>query len=149
MHLKSLFLLGAIAVIVLSCGPEKKAIKNFKAVKYQSVIDYYKKTLARNPGNGRANYFVAESYRLSNRIGEAEQYYPKASGRGIDRDSMMFYYSQALKANGKYPEAKKILRQARRIKRLRQRQGKVLMAWQPSITLLIRKITTGLKIWKH
>ena len=54
----------------------------------------------------RANYFIAESYRLSNRIKEAEPYYAKAGGRGIDKDSIQFYYAQSLKANGKYAEAK-------------------------------------------
>src|ERR1700712_1807268 len=104
-----IFFLLIFGAMLASCGPEKKAMRNFRAVKYQPVIDYYKRVLVRQPNNGRANYFVAESYRLSNRVGEAEAYYPKASGRGIDRDSMMFYYAQALKANGKYDEAKKAL----------------------------------------
>lgn len=105
-------LIATLALIVLllsSCSVEKKAQKAYLQGKYQTSIDLYKKTLESNPNNGKANYFVAESYRLSNRIKEAEPFYAKAGGRGIDRDSIRFFYSQALKANGKYGEAKKVL----------------------------------------
>ncbi len=96
-----------IPVLLVGCSAEKKASKAFNLGKYQSSIALYKKMIQSNPNNGRANYFVAESYRLSNRINEAEPYYAKASaGRGIDKDSIQFYYAQSLKANGKYSEAK-------------------------------------------
>ena len=99
-------LLFVISVVLAGCSIEKKATKAFKLGKYQSAIDLNKKILAGNAANGRANYFIAESYRLSNRIKEAEPFYAKAGGRGIDKDSIQFFYSQSLKANGKYSEAK-------------------------------------------
>jgi peptidoglycan-associated lipoprotein len=103
-----LILAGAILVLLASaCSTEKKAIKAFKLGKYQTSIDLLKKNLNSNPNNSRANYFVAESYRLSNRIQEAEQYYAKAGGGGIDKDSVQFFYAQSLKANSRYAEAKK------------------------------------------
>ena len=74
--------------------------------KYQSVINYYKGVLAKDPNNSKANYYIAESYRLSNRIKESEPYYAKAKGPEVNRDSVKLHYSQALKANGKYNEAK-------------------------------------------
>lgn len=74
--------------------------------KYQSVISYYKGVLAKDPNNSKANYYIAESYRLSNRIKESEPYYAKAKGPDVNRDSVKLYYSQSLKANGKYDEAK-------------------------------------------
>src|SRR5690606_19571378 len=77
--------------------------------KYQNSIDLYKKLVDRNPDNVKANYFIAESYRLSNRPKEAAAYYAKAGGKGIDKDSVQFYYAQTLKANGKYDDAKKQL----------------------------------------
>lgn len=52
---------------------------------------------------------VAESYRLSNRIKDAERYYTNAGGRGINRDTVRFYYAQSLKSNGKYQEARREL----------------------------------------
>ncbi|HTF19600.1 MAG TPA: OmpA family protein, partial [Chryseolinea sp.] len=70
----------------------------------------YQKVLNGSPNNARANYFVAESYRLSNRLKEAEPFYAKAdNARGANKDTIQFYYAQSLKANGKYPEAKKVL----------------------------------------
>lgn len=105
---KALFVL-ALAGVVICCSPEKKAARNFRYGKYQKVIDYYKSVLDKQPGNSKANYFIAESYRLSNRLKEAEPYYEKAGGRGIDKDSVKFYYSKALKANGRYDEARKTL----------------------------------------
>jgi peptidoglycan-associated lipoprotein len=100
-----------VVMLVSGCGVEKKAQKAFVTGKYQNSIDLYKKVLASNPDNGKANYFVGESFRLSNRIKESEQYYAKAGGKGIDKDSVQFFYAQSLKANSKYPEAKKELEQ--------------------------------------
>ncbi|HKZ37433.1 MAG TPA: tetratricopeptide repeat protein, partial [Chryseolinea sp.] len=102
-------LLFVVPVFLISCGTEKKAMKAFNLGKYQNSIDLYKKSIAKNPNNGKANYFIAESYRLSNRPKEAEAYYAKAGGRGIDKDSIQFYYAQSLKANGKYEEARQQL----------------------------------------
>lgn len=97
------------AVVLVSCSVERKANKAFILGKYQNSIDLYKKLVDRNPNNVKANYFIAESYRLSNRPKEAAAYYAKAGGKGIDKDSVQFYYAQTLKANGKYDDAKKQL----------------------------------------
>src|SRR5688500_18016521 len=96
-------------LFLMSCGIEKKANKAFILGKYQNSIDLYKKVVAKNQNNGKANYFIAESFRLSNRPKEAEIFYAKAGGKGIDSDSVQFYYAQSLKANGKYAEARKQL----------------------------------------
>jgi peptidoglycan-associated lipoprotein len=91
-----------------ACSAEKKAQKAFLLGKYQNSIDIYKKILSKNPNDAKVNFFMAESYRLSNRMKEAEAYYAKAGGRGIDEDSVQFYYGQSLKANSKYTEAQKV-----------------------------------------
>ncbi len=97
------FSLLVLLLVVSACSTEKKAQKAFLLGKYQNAIELYKKT-----GNSpKANFFIGESYRLSNRLKEAEQFYARAGGRGIDKDSVKFYYAQALKANAKYEEAKK------------------------------------------
>ena len=95
------FSIGLLFVLLLGCGPEKKAMKSFRFGRYQNVINYYKSVLAKDPNNAKANFYVAESYRLSNRIKESEPYYAKAKGRDINPDSIVLYYSQSLKANGK------------------------------------------------
>jgi outer membrane protein OmpA-like peptidoglycan-associated protein len=107
MRLSVLILIASIFLV--SCGIEKKANKAFILGKYQNSIDLYKKVVAKNQNNSKANYFIAESFRLSNRPKEAEIYYAKAGGKGIDSDSVQFYYAQSLKANGKYAEARKQL----------------------------------------
>jgi len=96
------FLLGA-------CSAEKKANKAFTLGKYETVISYYKDVIKKQPGNGVANYYVAESYRQSNRIQESEPYYAKAGGKGINPDSAKLYYAKALQANAKYTEAREVL----------------------------------------
>src|SRR5690348_3593337 len=101
-------LILSIVFLAARC-PEKKATKNFKSGKYQKVIEYYTGVLERQPNNGLANYRVAEAFRLSNRIKQAEPFYAKASGPDVDRDSVKLYYSKALQANGKYDQAKKVL----------------------------------------
>jgi peptidoglycan-associated lipoprotein len=106
--MKNFFWILLACAFVWSCSPEKKAQKAFKLGKYQTSIDLYKKQLSGSSAP-RANYFIAESYRLSNRLPEAEQYYAKAGGRGINKDSARYFYAQSLKANGKYDEAKKEL----------------------------------------
>ncbi|WHZ07462.1 MAG: Outer membrane lipoprotein omp16 precursor [Cytophagales bacterium] len=102
-------LIGLVLLLILSCSPEKKAEKSFQFAKYEKAIAYYKGVLAKQPNNFKANYFVAESYRLSNRIKEAEPFYAKAKGRGSKKDSIGLYYAKSLQANGKYEEAKKEL----------------------------------------
>lgn len=96
-----------VGLLMVSCSTEKKATKAFRNGEYQNAINLFRKTKSREPG--KVNYFIAESYRLSNRLKEAEQFYEKAGGRGIDKDSVQFYYAQSLKANAKYEEARKQL----------------------------------------
>ncbi len=99
------FILLVFSTLLFACSAEKKANKAFRLGKYQNSIEAYKK-IAGNSNNGRANFYIAESYRLSNRIKEAEPYYAKAGGSTVDKDTVKFYYAQSLKANGKYTEAK-------------------------------------------
>jgi len=103
-------LVAALAAIAWgACSPEKKAEKSFQLGKYEKAIAFYKSMLAKQPNNFKANYSVAESYRLSNRIKEAEPYYAKVRGRNLKKDSIGLYYAKALQANGKYEEAQKEL----------------------------------------
>ncbi|MCU0396813.1 MAG: OmpA family protein [Cyclobacteriaceae bacterium] len=93
--------------VLASCSVEKKATKAFRSGKYQNVISLYKNGKPKD--QAKANYYIAESYRLTNRLKEAEPYYAKAGGAGVDKDSVQFYYAQALKANTKYDESRQQL----------------------------------------
>jgi peptidoglycan-associated lipoprotein len=105
----SVALILAGLIVVAGCSPEKKAMKSFRYGKYEKVIDYYKGTLKKDPNNGRANYFLAESYRLSNRIKESEPFYARAKGKGVNPDSVKLYYAKSLQANAKYAKARTVL----------------------------------------
>jgi outer membrane protein OmpA-like peptidoglycan-associated protein len=108
---KSLFFIALLSAI-WACNSEKKIQKSFRWGEYQKVIDYYSDVLEKQPNNGKANYFVAESYRLSNRIKESEVYYAKAGGAGLNKDSIALHYAKALQANAKYGEAREVLQNA-------------------------------------
>jgi len=104
--MRSFYFLLIAVIFFGACSTEKKAMKAFQLGKYQSAIDLFKKT----GETSKANAYIAESYRLSNRLKDAEAYYAKAMGRnGFDKDSIRFYYAQALKVNGKYDDARKQL----------------------------------------
>jgi peptidoglycan-associated lipoprotein len=108
--MRLLFFTCAVVLCFASCSTEKKAAKAFRDGKYQTSIDLYGKVLKGSPNNSRANFFVGESYRLSNRLKEAESFYAKATNvKGEDKDTVQFYLAQALKANAKYSEAKQVL----------------------------------------
>lgn len=92
-----------------SCSPEKKALKNFRYGNYENVIAFYKGVLSSQPNNGKANYYIAESYRQSNRIKLAEPYYEKAGGPGISKDTVLLHLAKAQQANGKYAESRQTL----------------------------------------
>ncbi len=100
-------------LVLISCSSEKKALKNFKYGNFEDAITYYKGVLNKQSNNGTANYYIAESYRRSNRIKESETFYSKAGGKEINKDSVLFYLAKAQEANGKYSEAKQTLEQLR------------------------------------
>ena len=78
-------IVSAVLMGAAACSPEKKALKNFRYGNFEDVIAYYQNVLKSQPNNGKANYYIAESYRQSNRIKEAEKYYAKAGGEGLSQ----------------------------------------------------------------
>ncbi len=101
-----ILLLGLSAA---SCNLEKKAFKSFEVAEYQYVISLYEKVLKKDTEDAEANYFIAESYRLSNRLHQALPYYEKAIANGMENDSIGLFYAFALKVQGNYDEAEKQL----------------------------------------
>lgn len=88
---------------------ELKVKKSYENANYHQAIEEYKKELQSDPESPIYNYFVAESYRKTNRIYEATDYYAKAIEAGFSDDEMELHYAQALKVNEKYAEAKRVL----------------------------------------
>ncbi|WP_240737334.1 OmpA family protein [Hymenobacter metallicola] len=107
---KLLFVCAAAgsAAMLSSCattGNMSKADKRFARGEYETAIALYKADVAKGKNIAMANFRVAESYRLSNRVEQAESYYKAALDGGIKNPDAAFYYGLALKANGKFDEA--------------------------------------------
>jgi len=118
-----------IGLLLAGCSAEKKANKAFTLGKYETVIKHYKDVVKKQPNNGVANFYVAESYRQSNRIKEAEAFYAKAGGKGVNPDSVKLYYAKSLQANAKYAEAREVLQSlaaSTKDDKLKDRAGKEL-----------------------
>ncbi|UOG74796.1 OmpA family protein [Hymenobacter tibetensis] len=82
-----------------------KADKRFARGEYETAIELYKADVTRGKNAAMSNYRIGESYRLSNRAEQAESYYKAAIDGGVKAPDVVFYYGQALKANGKFDEA--------------------------------------------
>lgn len=104
MKIKFIFY-SLILSMFVSCSASKKAEKTFGRGEFQGAIDKYTELLKKDPENARANFFMAESYRLSNRINKALPYYEKAIKSGVKNDSVGFFYAYALKSTGDYNKA--------------------------------------------
>jgi len=117
-----LFIVSLIVLFAAGCSPQRKIMRSFRYGEYQKVIDFYSKELAKNPDNPSANYYVAESYRLSNRLRESLPFYAKANMEGGKLDSSKFYYAKALASAGKIDSAYSILQDLIRDSRNRRIQ---------------------------
>lgn len=96
------------AALLTGCatsGSLSKADKRFARGEYEPAIALYKAEVAKGKNVAQSNYRLAESYRLSNRIEQAEGYYKAALDGGVKVADAAFYYGEALKANGKFEEA--------------------------------------------
>ncbi len=103
-----LFLLCIAFLASCSAGKlaMKKGDKKFKYAEYEYSIDSYDKAIKHNYQTGEANFKIGESYRLSNRIKEAEPFYKLAIDQGYRSEGARYYYALALKSNEKYDQAK-------------------------------------------
>ncbi len=107
----SLLLFATSVVFFAGCSASKRAANQGEARflngEYEFAVERYTAALnkgAKNPAD--INYKIGEAYRLSNRIKMAEPFYAKAIELGTIEENAHFYQIFALKANGKYTEAK-------------------------------------------
>ena len=106
--IKAIFILG-IAVFA-ACTPKSakyfaKAEVQYKQAEYQDAIENYQQSLSEGGDPEQCNYRIAESYRRSNRIQEAEPFYKKAIDAGVKDEEAHFFYANALKSVGNYEGA--------------------------------------------
>jgi outer membrane protein OmpA-like peptidoglycan-associated protein/tetratricopeptide (TPR) repeat protein len=94
-----------LALLIGSCTSLfQKGQNQFQVGEYQLAISTFSRILEDDPDNKEANFYMAESYRLTNRVENAETYYTKLLQ---EEESFESYYrlGQSLKSKGKYEEA--------------------------------------------
>ncbi len=106
---KYIFYALSLGLALTACStPFKNAKKSYDRAEYQTAIGLFEKVLAEGESGSKVNEYIAESYRQSGRISEAEPFYKAALEANSSEDNVRFYYGYALKANGKYEEAKQV-----------------------------------------
>lgn len=103
----SLLLSAALLAGCATSGPLGKADKKFQRGEYQAAIPLYQAAIKSNKEVGQANFKIAESYRLSNRLKEAQPFYEAALGKGVKSEEAYFYNAVGLKASGRAEDARK------------------------------------------
>ncbi|MDN4166109.1 OmpA family protein [Cytophagales bacterium LB-30] len=106
---KKQYFLPFLCGVAVACSPLKRAEKKFERGEYDIAINYYESLAGKKSFSKMANYYAAESYRLSNRIHQAAPYYQAAIEAGFRDEGAMVYYAFALKAIGEYDAAKEQL----------------------------------------
>jgi outer membrane protein OmpA-like peptidoglycan-associated protein/tetratricopeptide (TPR) repeat protein len=109
-----LFILASI-LLLSGCNYDarlfKKAKQNFELGEYEWTIREVKPLAQRYYRAAETNYYVAESYRLSNRIQYATPFYLIAKEKGYEDKNINLHLAYAAKANGKYADARKYLKE--------------------------------------
>ncbi len=106
--IKAIFILGI--AIFASCTPKSakyfaEAEVQYKQAEFQHAIENYTQSLAEGGDPAQCNYRIAECYRRSNRIQDAEPFYKKAIDAGVKDEEAHFFYGNALKSVGNYEGA--------------------------------------------
>ncbi|WP_114748351.1 OmpA family protein [Pleomorphovibrio marinus] len=95
-----------IVVFFAACTSlQQRGQNQFSAGEYQMAISTYSQVLEKEPENPEANYYVAESYRLSNRVEKAAPYYKQLLEHEETFENY-YYKGKSLKDQGNYDEAK-------------------------------------------
>jgi peptidoglycan-associated lipoprotein len=106
--IQGIFILGI--ALFAACTPKSakyfaKAEAQYKQAEYQHAIENYQQAMSEGYDASQCNYYIAECYRRSNRIQQAEPYYRKAIEGGIKDEEASFFYANALKSVGNYEGA--------------------------------------------
>ncbi len=116
MHkLAKFFIITLLAVLASSCIDRASQLfltgkAKIDATEYDLGVEDLKEAIALGAPKGEAAFYIAEGYRQSNRMTEAEEYYKIAIKSGYSDDRADYYYAEALKANGKYSSALKVFK---------------------------------------
>lgn len=104
-----------LAFVLTGCNSAlqayKKGVRHFDAGEYNLALNQFQKASAGTIDAARLNYYTAESYRLSNRFGEAVPFYQKVIEANTTEPDARFNYAYALKSQGNYAAALEQLQQ--------------------------------------
>lgn len=113
--LSALLVVLFVAVGLSGCNPAmqayKKGVRHYDAGEYNLALPQFEKAAKGQIDPARLNYYTAESYRLSNRFGEAAPFYQKALDANTTEPDARFNYAYALKSQGNYAGALEQLQQ--------------------------------------
>jgi peptidoglycan-associated lipoprotein len=102
-----------VSILLGACtSMYQKGQNKFQSGEYQVAINTFSKILEKEPENKQANFYVAESYRLSNRIEESKAYYEKVATEEQTFDTY-FRLGQSLKSQGEYDQATEAFEKAK------------------------------------
>jgi peptidoglycan-associated lipoprotein len=111
-HFSTLVIIAIVAG-VMSCSSGINGVKlgqkYFDTGEYELAIQTLQKEIKTDEAT--TNYLIAESYRLSNRLPQATDYYVRALQAGNKTQDLKLNYAFALKSQGKYAEAQAMLEQ--------------------------------------
>lgn len=111
---KSLLLLGLLCSIFASAQVNNTMVRglltmgdeHFKNDQYMSAVRYYKEALTENPTNIKAQYQLAECYRLIQDYESAEYHYEAIGSQQDSRYPLAgFYYAMMQKLKGRYDQS--------------------------------------------
>lgn len=88
----------------------QKGQKHFDKGEYEWTIQTLKPQFEKNNPNDPSAYLIGESYRLSNRIGQALPYYQKAMATGYPDPFLPYHSALAAKSLGQYALSKDYLK---------------------------------------
>lgn len=89
----------------------KKGVRHYDVGEYNLALPQFDKAAKGQIDPARLNYYIAESYRLSNRFAEAVPFYQKAIDANTTEPDARFNYGYALKSQGNYAGALEQLQQ--------------------------------------
>ena len=98
-HLLAFFI---VLATVFGCNPtrqtSKKGLKYFERGEYEWVIQTLKPQVEKNIPGDKSAYWVAESYRLSNRMSLALPFYQKAIMQGTEDPLILYHQAMSAKS---------------------------------------------------
>lgn len=94
--------------LIESCVTSKSALKNFNNAEYNSAAEKYNQIV--KDDDSKTNFLLAESYRKSNQIKKATDYYKKAILNDYKDEIAYYYFALSLKANGEIDEAINVIK---------------------------------------